>query len=461
MELCNEYWEQALAILENQLSPLTYKTWIKRLVPVRMSNNVFVINADNSLTLEVLESKYISDIENALTFVNDGMPIKVKLILNNEELADIEDTALNEDKADEKAAVNSKNNNIRLENGLMPRYTFDNFIVGKNNQMAHAAAVAVSQNPGSSYNPLFLYGGVGLGKTHLMNAIGNEVLKNNPDAKILCVSCETFTNELISAIRDKNNNGTEKFRQKYREIDLLLIDDIQFISDKTGTQEEFFFTFNDLWQNGKQIGITSDRPPSDIQKLTVRLSSRLSSGMTIDISQPDIETKIAILQEKAENQGIKISDDVLKYIADSVKSNIREMEGALTTVSAYSKLTNQAGSEISLELAMVALKDKIGSSKPEVTVEYIQSVVGNYFNYSSEDLCSKKKTKDLALARQIAMYLSRKLLNNETLVGIGKKFGGRDHSTVMHAIELVGKKMEESHDFEVTVTDIEKIITGK
>ncbi len=457
MELYKEYWEQALNILESQLSNLTFKTWIKDLVPINMTNNTFILKAQFGFAKDVIENKYLYNIENALSFVNGSKPISVKIVLNDEDFQmEIQPSANKEDKAD----FTSKNNNLRMENGLMPRYTFENFIVGKNNQMAHAAAVAVSQNPGSSYNPLFLYGGVGLGKTHLMHAIGNEVYKNNPGSKILYVSCETFTNELITAIRDKNNNGTEKFRQKYREIDLLLIDDIQFISDKTGTQEEFFFTFNDLWQKGKQIVITSDRHPSDIQKLTDRLMSRLAGGMTIDISSPDLETRVAILQEKAENQGIKIDNDVLKYIAEAVKSNIREMEGALTTVIAYSKLTNQSNDVIPLDLAMIALKDKIGSSKPEITVEYIQSVVSGYYNFTPEDLCSKKKTKDLALARQIAMYISRKLLN-ETLVNIGKKFGGKDHSTVMHAIELVGKKMEESEDFEVTITDIEKIITGK
>lgn len=452
MEIYNEYWEQALEILKSQLSELIFDTWIKGLVPVSMTNDTFILETEFIFIKEVVEDKYIETIEKALSFVNGRRHINVKIVLSSDDISEITEEYREEIKP-------YKNNVLRMENGLMPRYTFENFIVGKNNQMAHAAAVAVSQNPGSSYNPLFLYGGVGLGKTHLMHAIGNEVYKNNPKVKLLYVSCETFTNELISAIRNKNNNGPEKFRQKYRELDVLLIDDIQFISDKIGTQEEFFFTFNDLWEKGKQIVITSDRHPSNIQNLTDRLVSRLASGMTIDISSPDLETRVAILQEKAENQGINIDIEVLNYIAESVKSNVREMEGVLTTVIAYSKLTSNPN-EITLDLAMTALKDKIGSSKPEITIEYIQNTVAGYYNFTLEDLCSKKKTKDLALARQIAMYLCRKLLN-ETLVSIGNSFGGKDHSTVMHAVETVGKKIDESIEFSTTISDIEKIITGK
>lgn len=457
MELYEEYWEQALGILEGLVSNLSFKLWIKKLTPLGMQNGVFVLKAENKTIKDMTEKKHLDDIQDALTLINDEKSVTVKIILDEKELDEAPEPVIEEIKLPD----NKKMNNFRLPNGLMPRYTFENFVIGKNNQMAQAAAYAVSQSPGSYYNPLFLYGGVGLGKTHLMHAIGNEVSKDNPDAKILYVSCETFTNELITAIRDQNNNGTEKFRQKYRNIDLLLIDDIQFIADKTGTQEEFFFTFNDLWQNGKQIVITSDRHPSAIQKLTARLSSRLMSGMTIDIGAPDIETRLAILQEKSENQGIKIDNDVLTYIAESVTSNIREMEGALTTVIAFSRLTNKTDDVIDMDLAMVALKDKIGSSKPEVNIEYIQSVVSNYYNFTPDDLCSKRKTKDLALARQIAMYLSRKLINDETLQSIGKKFGGKDHTTVMHAIEAVGQKIDSNPDFAASVGDIEKLIKGK
>jgi chromosomal replication initiator protein len=453
MENFNEYWEQALTILENQLSNIAFTTWIKPLVPVSRSGDVFILRSNLSFVKEIVEKKHLGDIQNALSFLNGNKPVTVKII-TGEDKTDV----ILPPTPEEKPTFSEKNLNFRMPNGLMPRYTFDNFIVGGNNSMAHAAAVAVSQNPGSSYNPLFLYGGVGLGKTHLMHAIGNEVYKHNPEAKILYVSCETFTNELILAIQKHEN---ETFRQKYRGIDLLLLDDIQFISSKQGTQEEFFFTFNDLWQNGKQIVITSDRHPSAIQNLTDRLMSRLAGGLPIDIGYPNLETRVAILQAKAESQGIMVESDVLKYIADSVKSNIREMEGALTTVIAYAKLANKANDIITMELALNALKDTLGSSKPEINVEYIQNVVANYYNFTTDDLCSKKKTKDLALARQIAMYFSRKLLNNETLVSIGKKFGGKDHSTVMHAIELVGKKMEDNNDFEMEITDIEKIITGK
>ncbi len=456
MELHKEYWDQALDILESKLNRTAYNTWITKLEPVNIIGNNFVVKTEMPIVRDMIERKYISEIEEALTFINNSSNLKLKVILNGETF----EPEINDNNNKDNFLANA---NFRLENGLMPRYTLNNFVVGKNNQMAHAAAYAVSQNPGTAYNPLFLYGGVGLGKTHLMHAIGNEVMKNNPNAKIIYVSCETFMNELITAIRYNNNDdksSTLMFRQKYRELDLLLLDDIQFISDKKTTQEEFFFTFNDLWQNGKQIVITADRPPSEMKILTDRLSSRLAGGITIDIGLPDYETKMAILRAKTESQGVEISDEVLTYIAETVNSNIREMEGALTTVIAYSKLTG-SNKTIDTDLAMLALKDKVGSSKPEVNVDYIQTVVSNYFSFTPEDLCSKKKTKDLALARQIAMYLSRKLLNDETFVSIGKKFGGRDHSTVIHAVELIGQKMEESIDFESTVTDIEKIITGK
>lgn len=445
-----QYWEQAVNILKTRMKELEYELWIKPLEPLNIDGGTLILKAESNTQRDTITSaNYTEQIENALKYVNKGEPIKIKLILSEEEL---EYTVKPREKREFPLQT-------KLPNGLIPRFTFDNFIEAKSNQLAYAAAMAVSKELNSGYNPLFLYGGVGLGKTHLMHAIGNRVMEKNPMAKVLYVSCETFTNELISAIRDKNNNGNEKFRQKYREIDLLLIDDIQFISDKTGTQEEFFFTFNDLWENGKQIVITSDRHPSNIQKLTDRLTSRLIAGMTIDISLPDVETKIAILQEKAESQGVKLDDDVLRYIAEAVTS-IREMEGALTTVMAYRKLMNLSHETVNMDMAMIALKDKVGSTRPEITLDYIQSVVGNYFNFSKEDLCSKRKTKDLALARQIAMYMCRKLLD-ETLVNIGKSFGGKDHSTVMHAIELVGKKMEESKEFEVRVADLERIITGK
>ena len=454
MEIYTEYWEQALYILESRLSDITFRTWIQPLTPLNMTDDTFTLQVHISFAKDIIEKKYLSDIESALAFINGGNPIKVNLVLSSGEKtpASVQPKEKNEKSSD-------KNSNLKLPNGLMPRYTFDNFVIGSNNQMAHAAAMNVANSPGSNYNPLFIYGGVGLGKTHLMHAIGNKVYENNPNAKILYVSCETFTNELIDAIKDK---VPEKFRHKYRNIDLLLLDDIQFISSKQATQEEFFFTFNDLWQNGKQIVITSDRHPSNIQNLTDRLMSRLTGGLPIDIGYPNMETSVAILRSKAESRNITIDNDVLRYIAEAVKTNIRDMEGALTTVIAYSRLTNSEGKPIDMDMAMVALKDTLGSSKPELTVEYIQKTVAEYHSFTVEELCSKKKTKDLALARQIAMYFSRKLLgNSETLVSVGNKFGGKDHSTVSHAVELIGKKMEDDSTFATMILDIEKILTNK
>lgn len=454
MENYMEFWEQALYILESRLSDITFRTWIKPLKPLNMTEDTFTLQVHVPFAKDIIEKKCLSEIESALTFINGGVPLKANIVLPSGDNAP--SPVKVEEKNEEK---NDKSNNFKLPNGLMPRYTFENFVIGSNNQMAHAAAVNVANNLGADYNPLFIYGGVGLGKTHLMHAIGNRVCKDNPNAKILYVSCETFTNELIDAIKDKT---PEKFRHKYRNIDLLLIDDIQFISSKQATQEEFFFTFNDLWQNGKQIVITSDRHPSSIQNLTKRLVSRLTGGLPIDIGYPNMETSVAILRSKAESQNIAIENEVLRYIAEAVKTNIRDMEGALTTVIAYSRLINPDGKPIDMEMATMALKDTLGSSKPELTVEYIQQTVAEYHSFTVEELCSKKKTKDLALARQIAMYFSRKLLGNtETLVSVGNKFGGKDHSTVSHAIELVGKKMEDDPTFATMMIDIEKILTNK
>lgn len=454
MEIYTEYWEQALYILESRLSDITFRTWIKPLTPIAMTKETFTLQVHISFAKDIIEKKYLSDIEDALSFINSGSPVKVSLVLSSGEKA--QGSAQPAEKSDNKG---DKSGNLKLSNGLMPRYTFDNFVIGSNNQLAHAAAVNVANSPGTNYNPLFIYGGVGLGKTHLMHAIGNKVYEKNPNAKILYVSCETFTNELIDAIKDK---VPEKFRHKYRNIDLLLLDDIQFISSKQATQEEFFFTFNDLWQNGKQIVITSDRHPSNIQNLTDRLMSRLTGGLPIDIGYPNMETSVAILRSKAESQNISINNDVLRYIAEAVKTNIRDMEGALTTVIAYSRLTNPESNPIDMEMAMTALRDTLGSSKQELTVEYIQKTIAEHYKFTVEELCSKKKTKDLALARQIAMYFSRKLLgNSETLVSVGTKFGGKDHSTVSHAVELIGQKMEEDPAFAAMILDIEKILTNK
>ncbi len=335
---------------------------------------------------------------------------------------------------------------------LIPKYRFENFVKGKSNELAYATAVAVSNSPGKTYNPLFLYGGVGLGKTHLMHSIGNFVLDMDPSTKVLYCSTETFMNELINSIRQNKN---QEFRNKYREIDVLLIDDIQFLSDKEGTQEEFFHTFNTLYNANKQIVISSDQPPKELRTLEDRLRSRFSWGVIVDITLPDFETRTAILEKKAEQDNIKIPKDVTKFIAKNIVSNIRDLEGALNKVSAYATLS---GSPITQELAEMALKDIIiNNEKPEITVEYIQQVVADYFKITPEEIKSKKRTQNITYPRQIAMYLSRKLIDI-SLPKIGELFGGRDHSTIIHGCDKITDLIENDSQIRNTVVEIEKLI---
>lgn len=339
---------------------------------------------------------------------------------------------------------------------LNPKYSFESFVVGKSNEFAHAASLAVAENyedPRKSYsNPLFIYGGVGLGKTHLMHAIGNFIINQDPTKKILYVTSEQFTNELINSIQ-KNKN--EEFRNKYRKVDLLLIDDIQFIADKDRTQEEFFHTFNELHEANKQIVLTSDKPPKEIKSLEERLISRFAWGLVVDIGQPDLETRIAILRSKANVEGFDVSEDVINYIAENVKSNIRELEGALSRVVAYSKLTS---GDISIENTAIVLADIFESKKKKViNVKLIKEVICKEFDITISDIDSKKRTRQIAYPRQIAMYITRQI-TDLSLPKIGEEFGGRDHSTVIHAYDKIEKDMQEDPVFKIKVNDIIKKI---
>ncbi|MFY9275652.1 MAG: chromosomal replication initiator protein DnaA, partial [Clostridium sp.] len=333
---------------------------------------------------------------------------------------------------------------------LNPKYTFDTFVIGNSNRFAHAACVAVAESPAKAYNPLFLYGGVGLGKTHLMHAIGHHIMCQQEDPKVVYVSSEKFTNELINSIKNDKN---EEFRNKYRNVDVLLIDDIQFIAGKEGTQEEFFHTFNALHEANKQIIISSDRPPKEIPTLEDRLRSRFEMGLITDIQPPDFETRIAILRKKAQLENINVPNEVMTYIAKYIKSNIRELEGALTRVVAYSSLTNK---NISLELATEALKDIISNPKSEeITVNRIKEKVSEAFNIKMDDFNSKKRTRTIAYPRQIAMYICREL-TDLSLPKIGSEFGGRDHTTVIHAHDKISKDIEENQQIK---DKIDKIIS--
>lgn len=331
---------------------------------------------------------------------------------------------------------------------LNPKYTFETFVTGNSNRFAHAAALAVAESPGKVYNPFFMYGGVGLGKTHLMHAIGHKILQNHPEMRVLYISSEKFTNELINSIRDGN---PEAFRQKYRNIDVLLVDDIQFLSKKEHTQEEFFHTFNTLHDANKHIILSSDRHPREIQTLEDRLRSRFEWGLITDIQAPDLETRIAILKKKALLENLNVPNDVMVYIASRIDNNIRELEGALTRVVAYASLTKQT---ISTDLVAEALKNVFPSTKTkEITLELIQEIVASYFKIKIDDLHAKKRTRNLAFPRQIAMYLCRELTDT-SLPQIGSCFGGRDHTTVIHAYDKISKERNEDIKLDNTIKEL-------
>ncbi|MEG0552554.1 MAG: chromosomal replication initiator protein DnaA, partial [Carnobacterium sp.] len=342
----------------------------------------------------------------------------------------------------------TQKNSFRKDIQLNDKYTFDTFVIGKGNQMAHAAALVVAEEPGTIYNPLFFYGGVGLGKTHLMHAIGHQMLLLNPDAKVKYVSSETFANDFINSIQNKTQ---EKFRNEYRSVDLLLVDDIQFFADKEGTQEEFFHTFNALYDDRKQIVLTSDRLPNEIPKLQERLISRFAWGLSVDITPPDLETRIAILRKKANAERLEIPDDTLSYIAGQIDSNIRELEGALVRVQAFAAIESR---DITTSLAADALKSMLPSNKPSIlSILDIQNVVSKYYQISLTDLKGKKRVKAIVLPRQIAMFLSRELTSN-SLPKIGAEFGGKDHTTVIHAYEKINQAITKDNQLKQDIEEI-------
>lgn len=433
-------WDEILNLLSIELSEIAYKTWIKDLKPLHLSEDTLVLLAYEDFFRNQVKSRYEKIITVTASQVLNR-PIKIKMIIPSENIE--------EERTDTYSPSFEKQSDKIVSNyNLKTKYVFQNFVVGESNRMAHAAAVSVAENPGSAFNPLFLYGNSGLGKTHLMHAIANYILEQNSNAKVLYASCEQFTNELISSIK---TNSTEVFKEKYRSLDVLLIDDIQFISSKDATQEEFFHTFNDLFNLEKQIIISSDRHPNEIKTLTERLISRFSCGLIADIKIPDFETRTAIIEKKAESSNISIPKEVSQFIAQSVDSNIRVLEGALNRVIAYVNLTNQS---LSVELAEEALKDIIkGSKEMQLSPESIKSQVALYYNIKIEDLNSQRRTKTIVDARQVAMYLCREILN-ETYSAIGKAFG-RDHSTAMHAIEKVEKNMKENGGYNKEISDLQ------
>lgn len=411
----NELLTKAKDLLKSEVTGIAFQTWIKDIEIQSIENNTITVLTGTKIQRENIEARYFDLIKNTFSFITN-IDYALKIISEEE---------LNESGNSNYVKENSYN-----QGNLNPKYTFDSFVVGNNNRFAHAAALAVAEAPATAYNPLFLYGGVGLGKTHLMHAIGNEILKYNKTANVLYITSEKFTNQLIDAI---TKNNTEEFRNKYRNIDVLLIDDIQFIAGKKSTQEEFFHTFNALHESGKQIILSSDRPPKDIQPLEDRLRTRFEWGLIADISNPDYETRLAILRKKAQLENIIIDDEILSNIATKIDSNIRELEGTLNKIVAHSSLTN---SPITMELSNKAINDVVSHKEKVLSIEYIQDVVSKYFNITIEDLKGSRRSNDVAFPRQIAMYLCRNVAQI-SLPKIGAGFGKRDHSTVMHACKKI------------------------
>ena len=440
-------WDEILLNIkeEHDITDVSYKTWLLPLKPYSVDKDILTILVPDDLFLNYVKKKYEFLLKFTIEEVT-GISCEIRFLLKD---------SVKEETSEKKLIQNNTTavSQIAIQNAnLNPRYTFDTFVVGKNNNLAHAASLAVAESPGEIYNPLFIYGGVGLGKTHLMHSVAHFILKNNPNAKILYVTSEKFTNELIDAIRNKNNFSTTEFREKYRNNDVLLIDDIQFIIGKESTQEEFFHTFNALYEAKKQIIISSDRPPREIETLEDRLRSRFEWGLTVDIQQPDYETRMAILRKKEELEGY---NEVIKYIASNVKSNIRELEGALTKIVALSKLNNR---EINIELAEEALKDLISpNAAKEITPQLILNIVAEHFGINSLDLIGQKRSKELVFPRQIVMYLCGEM-TAESLQNIGKALGGRDHTTIIHGTKKIASELKTDENLQNTIDILKKKI---
>ena len=451
MKNIDDLWEKTLQEIEKKISKPSFDTWLKSTKALSLQGDTIIVEAPNDFARDWLDGNY-KELLMDIIYQLIGEHINLKFVIpqmKNEEQELISTHNNYKNKSRQTNEISTS------KNMLNPKYTFDTFVIGSGNRFAHAASLAVAEAPAKAYNPLFLYGGVGLGKTHLMHAIGHYVLEHNPTANVVYVTCEKFTNEFINSIRD---NRPEDFRNKYRNADILLIDDIQFLAGKESTQEEFFHTFNTLHSENKQIVISSDRPPEEIPTLEDRLRSRFEWGLITDITPPDLETRIAILRKKAKAEGLDIPNEVMIYIANQIDTNIRELEGALIRVVAYSSLENR---DITSELAAEALKGIIPSSKPKViTVQKIQKVVSEQYGIKMDDFKAKKRTKNIAFPRQIAMYLSREL-TDLSLPKIGEEFGGRDHTTVIHAHDKISKMMQTDKQFEREIKELEKMIRAE
>ena len=459
MNEVKEKWPEIIEHLrvEHELLNVSFNTWIKPLKVYDVIDDTAYILVNKDSSVEYIDKKYRLPLMVCIAEIT-GKEYEIQFVSEDDDkLNEIHNASIDN-------GQKKKTKSLAEKAGLNPKYTFDTFVVGGNNNFAHAASLAVAESPGEVYNPLFLYGGVGLGKTHLMHSIAHFILDKNPKKKVLYVTSETFTNELIDALRNGKTAGNESamlnFRDKYRNIDVLLIDDIQFIIGKESTQEEFFHTFNHLHTLGKQIIISSDKPPKDIETLESRLRTRFEWGLIADISSPDFETRMAILQKKIELDHLEkynIKNDVLDYIAANVKSNIRELEGSLNKLIALYKLNNN-NNPIDIALAAEALKDIISSdNRREVTPELILDIVADHFGITVADLKSKKRDSEIAVPRQICMYLMR-TMTDTALKGIGAVLGGKDHSTVKYGVEKIAKDIESDEMMANTINIIKKKI---
>ena len=449
LEELKEKWSQILNTLriDFDIADVPYKTWVAPLVPYSIEDDVITIIAEHADTgLKYIEKKY-----------TDPLIITIGEVMNHEfKVRFVNSSNLKDENINRHPVKKTDDFEEKIINaGLNPKYTFDTFVVGENNNFAHAASLAVADTPGETYNPLFIYGGVGLGKTHLMHAIGNFIIRENPSLKVMYVTSEVFTNELIESIKTEKNTSNKNFREKYRNVDVLLIDDIQFIIGKESTQDEFFHTFNTLRESKKQVIISSDRPPKDLETLEERLKSRFSSGLIVDISPPNYETRMAILHKKGETEGYVIDMEILEYIATNVKSNIRELEGSLMKLIAYSKLTHN---KIDIKFAEEVLKDIISpNAHREITPELIIQIVAEHFQITVEDIASQKRDQKIAKPRQIAMYLCR-TMTDIPLKTIGSYMGKRDHTTVGYAAEKISSAMKTDESLRNTIEVITKKI---
>lgn len=431
MEELNKMWQKVLEIIQQKVGESTFNLWFAPIKLLNIKESEVFIEIPNRFFKDWIEDNFPSLIRDTFQEIM-GTKYEVNYVISGKE--------------PEQFFLEDKRKIVKRGN-LNPKYTFDTFVVGPSNQFAHAAAFRVAENPGFAYNPLFIYGGVGLGKTHLINAIGNFILDKNPDLNVCYISSEQFTGEFVSAIRHEK---MPEFRAKYRNVDVFLVDDIQFIAGKDSTQEEFFHTFNDLYTKQKQIVVSSDRPPMEISDITDRLRSRFGMGLIADIQPPEIETRLAILYKKAEREGIILPEDVAYFIASRVKSNVRELEGSLIKLCAYVSLTK---TPINLEVAQHVLKDLLPDENKPITIDIVQKIVSETLGIKVQDIRSKKRTKEISNARKIAMYITKKL-TNLSLTEIGNAFGGKDHATVIYACKQIDKEKEKDENLSRLIDSI-------